>query len=689
MHPIEQLLYLQGIGHQYTGYNGDNITITDEIRQRVLTACGYELDNINSINDVNFQLDVAPWFNIINQTSFVNTADYLLKIRVNESQLNSKITLQVYHSSKLVSQKIADISDFQEFGNYHYNNECYRELAFNIEDLGIGYYQIKVTIDDSENSGQLIIYPDKAYQNIDNKIWGISLQLYSLRSDDNYGIGDFNDLKQTIMYSSKQGADYILVNPLHALFDDDPNRASPYSPSDRLCLNPLYIHIQDIPDFKECLQAQALVKSHLSISELQTHKNEVYINYKLVTSYKYQVFFLLFTHFNKHHRDNNTEYFKLFNDFKSNHGRNINSYCDWVCDLKNINENYKNREFIAYLQWQANRQLDECQQFAKQCSMKIGLIKDLAVGCAQDGNEFLENEHLFIKGASIGAPPDPWALEGQNWGLPPIEPIKLKQSGFNHYIKLLQSNMKHCGALRIDHIMAMLRLWWCILDSNKQNKGCYVYYPFEELLALLKLESHLNQCVVIGEDLGVVPTEIKSALHASDIYSNLLFYFEKSHLGKFISPHDFKKHAMIMVANHDVPTFKAWWQTSDINLRNELALFVDEDARLNETTQRHCDKSHLIDWLNQYHYQKDISEFSLDTPHQIIYQNLLMSLANSDVKLVTIQLDDLDDNELPANIPGTDKAYSNWRRRLSHLPSELFSNNDFFKHLNQARNSNE
>jgi len=689
MQPIEQLLYLQGVGHQYTGYNGDKITINDDIRQRIVTACGYELDNLDAIHDANFQLDVAPWFKILSQSNFVNSSDNLLKIRVNESQLNSKISLKVYQNSKLVSQKIADISNFQEFGNYHYNNECYRELAFKVEDLGIGYYQIKVTIDDTEDSGELIIYPDKAYQSIDNKIWGISLQLYSLRSDDNYGIGDFNDLKQTIMYSSEQGADYVLVNPLHALFDDDPNRASPYSPSDRLCLNPLYIHIQDVPDYEHCLKAKALVKSHLSLSELTTHKNDVYINYELITSYKYQVFFLLFNHFIKQHSVNNTDYFKSFNDFKSKHGVSIKSYCDWVCNLENINNHYKNPDFVAYLQWQASRQFEKCQQFSIQCNMKIGLIRDLAVGCAQDGNEFQQSEHLFIKDASIGAPPDPWAQEGQNWGLPPIEPMKLKQSGFKHYINLLQSNMKHCGALRIDHIMAMFRLWWCILDLNKQNKGCYVYYPFEELLALLKLESHLNQCVVIGEDLGVVPTEIKSALLDSDIYSNLLFYFEKNNFGEFITPDDFKEHAMIMVANHDVPTFKAWWHNSDLNLRNDLKLFTNEDERLNTITQRNCDKSNLIDWLNQYHSKTDISEFSLDTQHQIIYQSLLMVLANSDVKLVTIQLDDLDDTELPANIPGTDKEYPNWRRRLSHFPSELFSKNDFFKHLNQARNSNE
>jgi len=689
MQSIEQLLYLQGVGHQYTGYNAELVTISDEVRRCVLTACGYDLDDNTSISQANFQLDIAPWFKIINQTSFVNNTDGFFKIRVNEAQLNSKASWQIYQNSNLVSANTVDVSTLLEAGNYHYNDECFYELVLKITDLKIGYYQINITIDDIQESGELIIYPEKAYQSVPTQIWGVSLQLYSLRGNDNYGIGDFNDLKQIVTYSSAQGADYILVNPLHALFDDEPNRASPYSPSDRLCLNPLYIHIQDIPDFKHCTEAKTLLESHLSSSTLKTHKDDIYINYELIASYKYQVFYLLFNHFLKLHSLSDSNYFKLFTDFKSKHQESVKSYGDWVSSLQGLHKQYQNPEFILYLQWQAHLQFEQCQQYAKQCEMKVGLIRDLAVGCAQDGNEFQQNESLFIKDASIGAPPDPWALEGQNWGLPPLEPIKLKQSGFKHYIKLLQSNMKYCGALRIDHIMAILRLWWCLLDNKQQNNGCYVYYPFQQLLALLKLESHLNQCAVIGEDLGVVPIEIKSALQSSDIYSNLLFYFEKDHLGEFVPPCELKEHAMIMLANHDVPTFKAWWHKSDINLRNDLKLFDIPEDRFEAIAQRDSDKLKLINWLTQYSSQTNITEFNLETSHQDIYQSILIVLANSKIKLVTIQLDDLDDNELPANIPGTDKVYPNWRRRLSNLPSELFSESDFFRYLNQARNSND
>lgn len=341
MQSVEQLLYLQGIGQQYTGYNTEKIIISNDVRRCFLTACGYNLDDSASINEANFQLDVAPWFKIINPTSFISSCDFLLKLRVNESQLNSRITCQIYQNTQHVIEHIVDISTLKEIGNYHYNNECFREIVLKITSLEIGYYQINVAIDDIHQSGDLIVYPEKAYQSIDNKVWGVSLQLYSLRGDDNYGIGDFNDLRQTIMYSSKRGADFILINPLHALFDDDPERASPYSPSDCLFLNPLYIHIQDIPDFEHCADAQTLLKSHLLSSDLKKHKNDVYINYQFITTYKYHVFYLLFNHFIKQHCAAKTAYFKLFTDFKTDHGVSIKQYCEWVCALDNIDSNYK------------------------------------------------------------------------------------------------------------------------------------------------------------------------------------------------------------------------------------------------------------------------------------------------------------------------------------------------------------
>lgn len=687
MQSIAQLLYLQGIGNQYTSYNGDQITISDDVRRSVLAVCGYDLEDLDAVNLANFQLDVAPWFDIIAKTSFVSNCDFILKVRANAAQFESQICWKIYKNNQLLNSNCKGLAQLKEVGNYQYNDQLFREFAVKIDDIAIGYYQIEISINDITHSGELVVYPNKAYVNDSKHSWGISLQLYSLIGDNNYGIGDFNDLKSVIQHSSQRGADYILLNPLHALFDHEPNRASPYSPSDRLCINPLYIHIQDIEDYSNCAQAQALVKSDLLSSNLKQQKSGRYIDYALVFSLKYQIYYVLFKYFLEKHKLLKSDYYIKFINFKTD--TDITSYCNWVCEQEGLKACYKDPEFIAYLQWQATIQFEQCQLFSKQSNMRFGLIRDLAVGCTQDGNEFKQNENIFIKNASIGAPPDPWSDEGQNWGLPPLEPVKLKQSGYSHYIKLLQSNMKNCGALRIDHVMALLRLWWCILDNSEQNKGCYVYYPFEQMLALLKLESHLNQCEVIGEDLGIVPDEIKSALKSSNIYSNLLFYFEKNHSGEFVSPHEFNTQAMLMVANHDVPTFKAWWHKSDISLRNSLNLFSCAGKCLEAVAERQSEKIKLIKWLNQYVSKSNFEEFSLDTSHTKIYRSLIIILGSTNVKLLTLQLDDLDDNELPVNIPGTDKEYPNWRRRLHNKPEELFSEITFFKQLNQARKHDE
>ncbi|SFD12294.1 4-alpha-glucanotransferase [Pseudoalteromonas denitrificans] len=689
MHTVEQLLYLQGVGADYTSYNGEHVTISENARYSILKACGYDLTDNASLSQTNFNLDIAPWFKIIHSCNFVSASNNILKIKVSEMQSQSQILWTISQNNQLVSSGSTDISQLNEVGNYTFEDQYYSELGLELAVLPIGYYDIEVSIDSAVCSGELIIYPCQVFQPLHDKCWGVSVQLYSLKTQDNYGIGDFNDLKSLISSSAEMGADYILLNPLHALFDTQPDRASPYSPSDRLFLNPLYIHIQNVAEFKYSSIAKILVDQHFKCRLFIAEKNETYINYALIWDYKFKVFIALFNTFLETEQKENTLRYQEFEAFKSQKGAQLSNYCIWFTQQENLKGAYQNPNFIAYLQWQAQVQLEQCQSHAKNCKMKLGLIRDLAVGCAQDGNEFNENESLFIADASIGAPPDPWSTAGQNWGLPPMDPVKLTQTNFKHFIGILRANMMHCGALRIDHVMALMRLWWCILHESSNNLGCYVYYPFEKMLALLKLESQLNQCTVIGEDLGVVPVEVKTALSDSHIYSNLLFYFEKNHLGEFIAPHEFTPHSLMMVANHDVPTFKAWWQQSDLMLRNNLNLFESKELFENAKRERVSDKTKLINWLNQYSNQKVQTNFNNQSDYKYIYQNLLIVLAHSPIKLLTVQLDDLDGNALPVNIPGTDKQYPNWRRRLSNSPSKLFSENEFFNQINRARNNHE
>jgi len=709
MDGLEQLLYLQGVSLEYTSYQGENVYFSNQTRCSVLSACGYNIDDDNEVAQANFTLDVKPWLQLLPLQSFTCQDDDHFTIRIAPEFSDAWLHWQIYQDDILILNGSAVINSLAEVGNYHHQGKRYSERRVVVSEskqgefnrLPIGYYQlianifqpkddVSATAENSINSAQseLIVYPKKVYQPSSQRCWGISAQLYTLVSDENFGIGDFNDLTELITNSAAVGADYILLNPLHALFEDQAERASPYSPSDRFCLNPIYIHIQDCPDYTHCKLAQQLVKQQLScnadkLTAIQKEKSTTYIDYQRVVKYKYPVFLALFNCFLQFESAQNSARYQKYLCFKAKHNDRVKRYSHWLIARNNLAAQYTDVDFICYLQWIAHEQLMQCQSHAKDSQMKIGLVNDLAVGCSSDGHEFFNHEHLFVNDASIGAPPDPWAPLGQSWGLPPMNPIKLKENGFNHFRQLLKANMRDCGAIRLDHVMALMRLWWHCTNNKSEQNACYVYYPFEQMLSILNLESQLNQCAVIGEDLGVVPDEIKSALANAGIFSNSLFYFSKDQDGQFIAPEHLPQHTLMMIANHDVATFDAWWQESDLAQRQKLQLFTDNEQFVLEQRQRKQDKVNLVIWLVNYSANK--LALHADSDAKLVYQALALVLAKSKVALLTLQLDDLAQESLPVNIPGTDREYPNWRRRLSKNSKQLMTNNSFFSQLAETR----
>jgi len=709
MDGLEQLLYLQGVSLEYTSYQGENIYFSNQARCTVLSACGYNIDDEVEVAQANFTLDVKPWLQLLPLQCFSCQDDDHFTVRIAPEFSDAWLHWNIYQDDKLILNGSAVINALVEVGNYHHQGKRYSERRVIVSEdkrakfkgLPIGYYQLVARIylptDDvlatteitsHSAKSELIVYPKQVYQPSTQRCWGISAQLYTLVSDENFGIGDFNDLTELITNSADVGADYILLNPLHALFEDQAERASPYSPSDRFCLNPIYIHIQDCPDYPHSKLAQQLVRQQLSanadkLTAIQREKSNTYIDYQRVVEFKYPVFLALYNSFLQSELGQNSARYQKFLCFKTKHNDRIKRYSHWLVARNNLAAQYTDVDFICYLQWLAHEQLAQCQSHAKDSEMKIGLINDLAVGCSSDGHEFSSHEHLFVNDVSIGAPPDLWAPLGQSWGLPPMDPIKLKQNGFNHFRQLLKVNMRDCGAIRLDHVMALMRLWWHFTNSESEQNTCYVYYPFDQMLSILNLESQLNQCAVIGEDLGVVPEEIKSALANAGIFSNSLFYFSKDQDGQFTAPEHFPQQTLMMIANHDVATFNAWWHASDLQQRQQLQLFTDNEQFALEQRQRKQDKVNLLIWLVNYSANK--TTLHADSDANQVYQALALVLANSTVALLTLQLDDLSQENLPVNIPGTDREYPNWRRRLSKNSKQLMANNMFFSQLAETR----
>jgi 4-alpha-glucanotransferase len=352
-------------------------------------------------------------------------------------------------------------------------------------------------------------------------------------------------------------------------------------------------------------------------------------------------------------------------------------------------KNAKRVKFFLWLQWHAALQLELVNQVAQKNDMLIGLYRDLAVGVSEGSAEIWGNKELYCTDASVGAPPDILGPLGQTWGLPPMDPEKLYEQQYQPIIELFDANMRATGALRIDHVMALLRLWW-VVKGDSAKEGGYVYYPVDDLLAILALESHRHQSLVIGEDLGTVPDEIRIKLADNGVYSYRVFFFEQAEDGGFFSPAHYPEQSMSTLTTHDMPTLTGYWHCDDLALGKELGLYPTDDILNSLYTSRHENKQAILDTLHGHHSVND--EVGRDV-HNVDMSKALnfgmqLHMAGGSSALLSLQLEDWLEMDKPVNIPGTFKEYPNWQRKLTRNLQDIFNDsslNELAANLTEAR----
>lgn len=578
-------------------------------------------------------------------------------------------------------------------------------------DLPMGYHKLSIIRKKRKVPYEmtLIIAPKACYKQPaieqDKKMWGPSVQLYTLRSQNNWGIGDFSDLKSLVSKIAQRGGDFVGLNPIHSLFPANPEEASPYSPSSRRWLNILYIDIPAVPEYALSNKAQQLVESNEFQARIEQARSCEWVDYSTVTELKMQVLPILFNTFKTNHLEKNSERARAFLNFVENGGKSLLAqatfdalHAHFSAENKNvwgwprfpkkfqafdkravqdyIKQNSDQINFYMYLQWLADTQIGEAQVLTQEKGMRVGLYRDLAVGVASSGCETWSDSDNLVTDVSIGAPPDVLGPQGQNWGLPPLNPQVLKETGYDAFIKLLRSNMPHCGALRIDHVLGLLRLWW-IPQGKGATEGAYVYYPVEDMLAILALESHRHQCSIIGEDLGTVPEEITHLLQEAGIHSYKVFFFETSKTDSgYISPAHYPKQSMSAICTHDMPTLRSYWHCMDLELGKDLGLYPDNDQLAGLYTARIHNKQGVLDSVNGHgHLPNTIGRDALYVPmDSYLAEALQIHMAAGSSSLLSVQLEDWLEMDKPVNIPGTSTEYPNWRRKLSLNIEYMFNN---------------
>lgn len=389
----------------------------------------------------------------------------------------------------------------------------------------------------------MIVAPKRCYepQALLNKqkLWGACVQLYTLRSEKNWGIGDFGDLKAMLVDVAKRGGSFIGLNPIHALYPANPESASPYSPSSRRWLNVIYIDVNAVEDFHLSEEAQARWQLPTTQQTLQQARDADWVDYSTVTALKMTALRMAWKGFAQRDDEQMAAFRQFVADqgdslfwqaaFDALHAQQVKEdemrwgWPAWPEMYQNVDspevrqfceEHRDDVDFYLWLQWLAYSQFAACWEISRGYEMPIGLYRDLAVGVAEGGAETWCDRELYCLKASVGAPPDILGPLGQNWGLPPMDPHIITARAYEPFIELLRANMQNCGALRIDHVMSMLRLWW-IPYGETADQGAYVHYPVDDLLSILALESKRHRCMVIGEDLGTVPVEIVGKLRST------------------------------------------------------------------------------------------------------------------------------------------------------------------------------
>ncbi|MGD9841862.1 MAG: 4-alpha-glucanotransferase [Steroidobacteraceae bacterium] len=674
-----------GLGEAYHDYRGEYRQFSDAARHAILLAMG-----------------------VLPQASPNRNSDPTLMlppVRVcTHEELYCDLTLE-----RLPPEALIKVSIHTEAGNSWTNDYPARQLATDSDgvyrlplaaDLPLGYHQLIAAVDGFRAECLLVIAPPRCYEpealQQGQRLWGLSIQLYTLRSSNNWGIGDFADLQAMLLLAAGQGCNTIGLNPLHALRPADAAHISPYSPSHRDFLNVLYIAVPAVAEYGGSQSAQDIVAS--SKEQLTALQHSKHVDYVGVAKFKLQVLRLLFAEFNRSEVARDTARAMAFRAYVHQQGEPLHLHAlydvldeyfsaqtghhwgwrSWPAPFHDAGsadvqvfatQHSMQIDFYMYLQWLAAEQLVATQHLARSCGMTLGLYGDVAVGVDPNGSEVWSNRRLYVENVAVGAPPDPLALKGQDWGIPPQHPVELRNQAYQPFIRMLRANMHAVGALRIDHVMTLCRLWW-VPRGMESSEGVYVHYPLDDLMKLVALESVRSQCLVIGEDLGTVPDAMRDAMERFGMYHYKVLFFEKGHDGQFVAPHEYTERALAVVTTHDLPPLKSWWQGDDIQLRAQLHMYPDEATQQQVLREREADRRLLLLAMSRvglwdWHEHQPLPDYS----HTLMRAAYLYAGLSS-AALLVIQPEDLQGMTDPVNVPGTSIQHANWQRKLSADLSE-------------------
>jgi 4-alpha-glucanotransferase len=552
------------------------------------------------------------------------------------------------------------------------------EATFEVPgDLPLGWHTVNALIGGQNSfSSPLVVSPAALVlpSALDHgRAWGLLSQMYSVRSRQSWGLGDLADLADMMAWAAADlSADFVLINPLHAAEPVAPMEPSPYLPTSRRFVNPIYIRVEDIPEMGYLSSAERqLLEWHAddarSLNEADT------IDRDAVWSAKVAALRTVF------HQPRSSRRERAFTAFCDREGQGLLDFATWCAlaqkhglpwgrwpaDLQDprsaavdaLRDQMSDEvEFYRWLQWIVDEQLAAVQRQSKEAGMSIGVVHDLAVGVHPEGADAWGLADALARRVTVGAPPDQYNQLGQDWSQPPWRPDRLEELGYAPYRDMLRSVLRHAGGIRIDHVIGLFRLWW-VPEGLPASEGTYVRYDHEALIGILALEAHRAGALVVGEDLGVVEPWVRVYLRERGILGTSILWFEKDAGNRPLPAESYRELCLATVTTHDLPPTAGYLAGEHIDLRHELGLLtrpVEQERMIDEAA-----RAEVLDMLVERGLMQP------GASRTDVVEALHRFLSWTPARLLGVAVPDLTGDHRAMNQPGTDEEYPNWRLPLA------------------------
>ncbi|MCW5977662.1 MAG: 4-alpha-glucanotransferase [Bryobacteraceae bacterium] len=701
-----------GIEPEYWDIFGKRHVAAPEVQKEILQSIGVPTDSLAHVNQAMEDGLWREWTAVVAPVCVVSGENPIeATVRVPEALAGGTLRSEVQLEDGGTAAAEHKLKSLPATRRAQLRGQAFVEKRLPLGEAPLGYHRLRVSIARGgeaplEGEAWLIVTPDRAYLPLElrgsEKRAGLYASLYAIHSSRSWGCGDFSDLERLAAWLAREAnGSFVALNPLHAIHNREPYNTSPYMPISIFYRNFIYLDIERIPDYQASACARKLRASPNVEAEIRALNESDLVEYQRVARLKKAFLRLAFRQFLKEYRTGG-ERARQFQEFITSERdlldgfatycaldewihkrqRDVWTWNNWPPEYQDPSseatrrfkeEHWRSVLFYKYAQWLIDLQAAEAQAAARRSGLGIGVFHDLALAVDGFGADLWAYRPFYVSGCRVGAPPDDFSPNGQDWSFPPPASERHFQNGYQLFRDSIRKACRHGGALRIDHVMRFFRLFW-IPGGKKPASGAYVRDRHEDLIRVLALESVRNQVVVVGEDLGTVEPKIREILTKFGILGYRVFYFEKNKQGEFRPPQEYPRPALVSSTTHDLPTLVGFWTGRDIDARREAKVLPDEKSYKQAIKDRRREKQKILDALAGSRLLPGVGRKSVDDYPEVtpeLHKAVISFLASTPSVLLAINQEDLTKEREQQNLPGTTAEHPNWRRKMRYSIDEL------------------